>query len=756
MKKIAYYIIAIWAILMPSTIMAQSEPYAVLSDNNTKLIFYYDDQKAANNGMGVGPFDGTYDNDLGTYIVNSSWFDQRENIATVEFDVSFANCNTITSTAWWFYGCKNLKTITNISNLKTDNVTDMSYMFWDCSSLTSLDVSGFKTDKVRQMSFMFGNCSSLMSLDVSGFKTDNVSDLYGLFLGCSGLTSLDVSGFNTNNVTHIGQMFNRCSGLTTLDLSSFNTANVIYMSYMFSGCSKLETIYVGSEWSTANVTDGNDIFKGCTNLVGGMETRYDSNHTDYTYAHIDEGTTNPGYFSSPNTFRLLISATGNGMVTYNMNTIRDQSATYVVEKDASVTITITPDAGNRLKSLSLNGNDDTSNITNGKYTISSINEKTTIDVVFEAITAISVDGIDYSVVSVDEGTVKVASGNYGLCLEVPITVSAYNKDYSVIGIETGAFNNSSELAAIIWNPEVKLTEIANNPNLLLYVKSKDYAPSAVNNVIVGNKAEKIVLTDAAAGNNFYCPQEFTADKITYEHNYSMKTGVNTCQGWETIALPFDVSVVYNDLGTELVPYSLWKLGDNKRPFWLYSLNDNGWGAESAIKADTPYIISMPNNDNYDATYNLSGNIVFSASNVKVQASDNLTSRKYGNRELVPNYQNKENNTEIFALNVNNLWDKYTETDPLEGSTFIRNLRQVRPFEAYMTIQGKNTTRSISIFGDDDVTGIVNLPMINNGKNGNIKVYTLSGVLVKQGTDESVTEGLPKGIYIINNKKVVID
>ena len=45
-------------------------------------------------------------------------------------------------------------------------------------------------------------------------------------------------------------------------------------------------------------------------------------------------------------------------------------------------------------------------------------------------------------------------------------------------------------------------------------------------------------------------------------------------------------------------------------------------------------------------------------------------------------------------------------------------------------------------------------MINNGKNGNIKVYTLSGVLVKQGTDESVTEGLPKGIYIINGSKVV--
>ena len=41
----------------------EKEPYAVLSEDNTVLTFYYDDQKAARNGMGVGPFTKSYDKD---------------------------------------------------------------------------------------------------------------------------------------------------------------------------------------------------------------------------------------------------------------------------------------------------------------------------------------------------------------------------------------------------------------------------------------------------------------------------------------------------------------------------------------------------------------------------------------------------------------------------------------------------------------------------------------------------------------------
>ena len=275
------------------------EPYAVLSENNTKLTFYYDDQKTARNGMSVGPFNlGTYD---GVFTVNSEWHEHAEAITTVEFDKSFANCKTLFSTDYWFYGFDNLATIKGIEYLKTDNVTSMDGMF--------------------------GYCSCLTSLDVSGFNTDNVVSLYALFYNCSSLTTLDLSGFNTSKVEYMNQMFYGCSSLTTLDLSGFNTSKVEYMNQMFLGCSALKTIFASSKWSTAAVTNGGYIFNGCTKLVGGKGTVYNENHVDYTYAHVDEGTANPGYFTDKNAPAgpepYAVLSEGNTKLTFYYDTQKD-------------------------------------------------------------------------------------------------------------------------------------------------------------------------------------------------------------------------------------------------------------------------------------------------------------------------------------------------------------------------------------------------------------------------------------------------
>ena len=93
-----------------------TEPYAALNDNNTVLTFFYDDKKAANNGMDVGPF---------TVPGDRRWESVAASVTTVKFDESMANCTSLTSTAYWFYGFQTLATITGIGNLKTDNVTDM-------------------------------------------------------------------------------------------------------------------------------------------------------------------------------------------------------------------------------------------------------------------------------------------------------------------------------------------------------------------------------------------------------------------------------------------------------------------------------------------------------------------------------------------------------------------------------------------------------------------------------------------------------
>ena len=59
-----------------------------------------------------------------------------------------------------------------------------------------------------------------------------------MFYNCSSLTSLNLSNFNTNNVDDMSRMFSNCTSLTSLNLSNVNTNNVIDMIDMFHGLNK--------------------------------------------------------------------------------------------------------------------------------------------------------------------------------------------------------------------------------------------------------------------------------------------------------------------------------------------------------------------------------------------------------------------------------------------------------------------------------------------------------------------------------------
>ena len=69
------------------------------------------------------------------------------------------------------------------------------------------------------------------------------------------------------------------------------------MRNMFMTCRNLQTIYVSDSWSTKYVTMSDKMFRNCSKLVGGQGTTYSSSHVDKTYARIDGGPSNPGYFT---------------------------------------------------------------------------------------------------------------------------------------------------------------------------------------------------------------------------------------------------------------------------------------------------------------------------------------------------------------------------------------------------------------------------------------------------------------------------
>ena len=140
--------------------------------------------------------------------------------------------------------------IANTSNIKNflmevkslnKNVTNMSYMFYNCNNLTSLDVSNFDASKVTRMNYMFYGCNKLTSLDVSNWNTSNVTTMAYMFFGCTKLTSLDMSNCDVSKVTTLGyDMFNNCKALTdfkapqniSADISFYDSNNLTHDSLM--------------------------------------------------------------------------------------------------------------------------------------------------------------------------------------------------------------------------------------------------------------------------------------------------------------------------------------------------------------------------------------------------------------------------------------------------------------------------------------------------------------------------------------------
>ena len=56
-------------------------------------------------------------------------------------------------------------------------LTNTGFMFYECTSLKSIDLSSFNATNVNNMSYMFCYSSSLKFIDLSAFNTTNVKDM---------------------------------------------------------------------------------------------------------------------------------------------------------------------------------------------------------------------------------------------------------------------------------------------------------------------------------------------------------------------------------------------------------------------------------------------------------------------------------------------------------------------------------------------------------------------------------------------------
>ena len=259
-----------------------------------------------------------FDKSFNTYALTSlnGFFQECGNLETIS-GLDYLNTENVTDMSDMFYNCTNLPSLDlskfntakvtnmydmfknctklsslNLSNFNTAKVTNMSCMFYNCQKLPSLDLSNFNTAKVKDMSSMFSGCIKLSSLTLSeSFNTVKVTNMSTMFNGCSQLSSLDISNFNTEKVAYMYNMFKNCNNLSSLDLSNFNTVKVTDMSYMFYGCSTLQTIYVSDNFVVTGITNNSykkDLFTDCKALKGALPA-YDPTMTSSDYANYKTG-----------------------------------------------------------------------------------------------------------------------------------------------------------------------------------------------------------------------------------------------------------------------------------------------------------------------------------------------------------------------------------------------------------------------------------------------------------------------------------
>lgn len=284
-----------------------------------------------------------------------------------------------------------------------------------------------------------------------------------------------------------------------------------------------------------------------------------------------------------------------------------------------------------------------------------------------------------------------------------------------------------------------------NPNALYYFSDKTNVPSALagKNIIVNREAEKITLVDDA--NSDFMPfNDFTVNDITYTRKF--EKGYNgTNYNWQTITLPFEV----NKITIDNTPYEWFKSKDDKdksiRLMNVFGEDDAQkiiyYDYVNDFKANQPYIVAIDAKLLGETGIQTVKEVVFHGTNVEIiaDAIPVVSGTKY---KFIGTYT-KETVEKAYQLNAT-------------GTEFIaKPSSTIAPFHAYFAtadgvIAGEDNTNPLKV---DIITPALGITDVDaNAVNDTSVIYNLNGVIIGRGAIDF--NSLPKGIYIINGKKVV--
>ena len=307
-----------------------------------------------------------------------------------------------------------------------------------------------------------------------------------------------------------------------------------------------------------------------------------------------------------------------------------------------------------------------------------------------------------------------------------------------------AFYSCKDLLVVEWNTAAPVRaecfdKAENHGNMLVFVNDANTEVSYKGNVIVEGVAEQITISDDMA---FRSPQQFTARNISFTREFTKKTKIGVSGGWEAMVLPFDVQSVVSKNRGELKPF-----GEadfiTSLPYWLGELQADGtFATTNSIKANKPFIMQLPNSDEYEDRYNVEGEVTFSATNVMVYPTTDMEQEVGNGYVMLGSYEGTTADSRVYALND----EEYTADGAtyMPGGVFVANSRDIRPFEAYVYTTSAGRAPYLRV--GKETTGVV-LSTVNGQQT--IEIYDLTGRKVLK------TENLKGGVYIVNGRKVVI-
>lgn len=251
------------------------------------------------------------------------------------------------------------------------------------------------------------------------------------------------------------------------------------------------------------------------------------------------------------------------------------------------------------------------------------------------------------------------------------------------------------LRAVIWNPTIDVPGCY-NINCFLFVKTDQIA---VNNieawkaVVINGVSESTVNLSVSWNEDYKNVYEFKAKKQIYTRHFGDETIPGGSSGWKTIVLPFTPDSIYHETKGQIAPFNSNIKG--AKPFWLRELTSEGFKDVTKIEANKPYIIAMPNHNDYLEEYRLNGNITFVARDSLVRVTPDVMDASIGSEyELHPTYQYIEQSENIYTLGT--IWNYYEEENVHYSKSFFKkNDSYVSAFNAYVTpLGGGRSSRSV--------------------------------------------------------------